>query len=255
VTWRIRIAALTHPGRVRKHNEDCFAIGNWVEGGAMAAPLVFERDLDASLVCLVADGMGGHVGGRVASEFVATNLPAPLAACGSDVTCITKAIRDVNARLYACMLEDPSLRGMGAVVAGLVLGEASVVIFSVGDSRVYEARDGQVAQLSVDDLSEPPELIAAGGMSSGILTQSVGGAQDYRDIEPHVSRQIIGDGATILICSDGLHDLLTDAEIGFCLSQDLTHTVGRLFHEAMQAGGRDNVTIMLLQIERAASDA
>src|SRR5581483_820968 len=116
------IAAFTHRGRVRAHNEDTIVVGDWVSPLEMEEPRSFRHRLPASLVCAVADGLGGHSAGEVASRHAAERLSAEAARLTTSQAIGTMLSR-INAELYDAMTRDPSCAGMGTTVAGLVLGE------------------------------------------------------------------------------------------------------------------------------------
>ena len=130
---QLRATAFTHQGAVRADNEDCIALGDWMTSAPMAAPLVLERATGAPLLAVVADGMGGHAAGEVASRIAAERLAA-LAARAGDEAGLADLLRDVNAELFEAMREQPRLRGMGTTVAGVVIAPAGSLVFNVGDS-------------------------------------------------------------------------------------------------------------------------
>jgi serine/threonine protein phosphatase PrpC len=233
-----RITAFTHRGRVRAHNEDTFVVGQFVSEPSMPAPHAFEEVLSAPLLCAVADGMGGHRAGEVASRLVAERL----AERGAQITsadAAVAALRAVNAELYRAMAADPRQMGMGTTVVGLVLAPR-LVWFNVGDSRLYRCGEA-LLQISIDDT--PP------GPRSGLLTQCLGGGAPSRaGIVPHAGEIAVETPARFLLCSDGLTDMLDDDEIAACLAAPDAEAVPELFARAMRAGGHDNITIVLVSL-------
>jgi serine/threonine protein phosphatase PrpC len=235
-----RIAAFTHRGRVRAGNEDTIVVGEWLSEPAMAEPRQFLHVLSEPIVCAVADGMGGHRAGEVASREVARRLAAD-AARFCDPRAAVAALRDIDAALYRAMAQDPNLLGMGTTVVGLALAP-QLVWFNVGDSRLYCIHDGGLTQLSVDDT--PP------GPRSGLITQTLGGLWPPDEtIVPHVNEQALSTPARYLLCSDGLTDMLDDAEIATCLALPDADALAQLFERAMRAGGIDNISIVLVSVE------
>ncbi|MDW8467765.1 MAG: protein phosphatase 2C domain-containing protein [Burkholderiales bacterium] len=245
---RIEVAALTHRGAVRARNEDCIAVNGWIAQENMSAARVFSQPLEAPFVCLVADGMGGHPAGDVASRLAAECLAQMLVAGPGDG--IGAALRQVNAQFYAVMQRFPIWAGMGTVVAGIVARAAGITVFNVGDSRAYRVAEGQLEQLSVDDSAD--DAWDADGFlpRSGIVTQSIGGAWEFVDIEPHLYEEPCRPGSTYLLCSDGLYDALSSEEIAALIGEDLGASANALFEAALAAPARDNVSLALVRIAR-----
>ena len=138
------------------------------------------------------------------------------------------------------MRADHSLLGMGTTVAGLMLAPGRAVWFNVGDSRLYRCRDGRIEQLSVDDV--PP------GPRSGLITQTLGGAPVFVPIAPHIGGQELMLPSRFLLCSDGLTDMLPDDEIERALAESDEDAVRALFAAAMQAGGVDNISVIVVSV-------
>jgi len=248
---QLRATAFTHQGAVRADNEDCIALGDWMTSAPMAAPLVLERATGAPLLAVVADGMGGHAAGEVASRIAAERLAA-LAARAGDEAGLADLLRDVNAELFEAMREQPRLRGMGTTVAGVVIAPAGSLVFNVGDSRVYRIEGSALVQFSTDDTPGPK--LADGrtaAMTSNLVTQSLGGAYAEVGIEPHLLGVPPAARERYLLCSDGLSDLLTRDEIEAGLAADDRTSVQALFEAAMARGGRDNISIIMLDLRRS----
>lgn len=236
---RLGVVAFTHRGRVRPTHEDAIVAGSQWYGTSMRQPEASCHLLSDPLVCAVADGMGGHVAGAVASQQAARLLVEAAPALHNE-TAIAGCLRQVNGELFSQMDESPEMRGMGTTVAGIVATPGEILGFNVGDSRVYREQDGFLRQMTIDDRPAP---------RSHRLTQALGGAAQHADIEPHVWRDALLDGRRYLICSDGLTDVLDVDAIEACLGSDDVATVERLFERAMAAGGEDNISIILARIE------
>ena len=246
----VRAAAFTHQGRVRRRNEDCIAVGGWMRSAPMTEPVVLSHALDRPVIALIADGMGGHPAGDVASRFAAERLNAGLPqACDSDEA-LRKALLRVNHELIAEARKEPARIGMGTTVAGVAVLPGEVAVFNIGDSRVYRVDAGELEQLSIDDV--PHYYIPALGVElrTGELTQHLGGLPYEIPIQPHVVRLPIAGAQTWLLCSDGLYDMVDDETIAAAISEDMAATVHALFAAAMSAGGADNISIILLRLER-----
>jgi serine/threonine protein phosphatase PrpC len=250
---RLRVTAFTHRGAVRAGNEDSIAVGDWITSESMAAPVLLERALDTPLICLVADGMGGHAAGEVASRTVAEHLAAR-AAQATDAAAIASLLREANGALFELMDERPAWYGMGTTVAGVVVAPAGVLVFNVGDSRVYRIEADALVQLSTDDTPGPKRPDGRTAVyTSSIISQVLGGygADDPGEqLDPHVLSEPLRDGACYLICSDGLTDLLERDRIGALLEPDDDASVRTLFAAAMGAGGDDNISLILLRIQQ-----
>jgi serine/threonine protein phosphatase PrpC len=234
-------------------NEDCLAIGSWITQEDMESPRTFSQPLGEPFVCLVADGMGGHPAGEVASRLAAECLAGLLA--GAAYEQIAPLIRQVNTQFYAVMQRFPQCTGMGTVLAGLVARPQGVAVFNVGDSRAYRVAAGDLVQLSVDDVTGPQWDPAWLVPRSGMITQSIGGGWDFMDIEPHLRLEACAPGSTYLLCSDGLYDALAPAEIAALIGADLAASVEALFGAAMDTMARDNVSIALVRIVAAEEEA
>ena len=263
---RLRATAFTHQGAVRVANEDTIAIGARVINEPMAAPAAFELEVAGPVICLVADGMGGHAAGEVASRLVAERLTAQASRAEGEAA-LARLLAEVHAELFEVMRQRPALGGMGTTVAGVALGPAGSLVFNVGDSRVYRieaaaARGNpgdsrrqpaaRLAQLSTDDTPGPK--LADGrtaAMTSHLITQTLGGAYQATAIEPHLLALPPAARERYLICSDGLSDLVPRAALEACLGEDDGASVRALFQAAMSEGGRDNVSIIMLDLQRA----
>ena len=171
-------------------------------------PQTLWLPIDDPVVVAVADGLGGHPAGEEASALAVRWL-ARAAANLSTEAAVRDALLACNEAIYADADRDPERDTMGTTIAGVAMTEQSVIVFNVGDSRVYRFDDPGLVQLSVDDNEAP----ARGQIRSPILTQTLGGSWDVAPIEPHLVTQPLGDAARYLICSDGLTDAITDPAI------------------------------------------
>lgn len=241
MTTLARITAFTHRGHARADNEDTIVVGDWVSVIDMPAPEQTQHDLTAPLIIAVADGMGGHNAGEVASRYAARRLagePERLI----DPRGAAETLQEIDAELYRAMTADDDLLGMGTTVVGLVLAPR-LIWFNVGDSRLYWDRSDHLLQLSIDDTPDGPR--------SGVITQSLGGTLLPRQISPHVGEAELHAPQRFLLCSDGLTDMLDDEIIAECMRLGDVQATVQLFERAMDAGGRDNISIVLVSVERA----
>ncbi|MCU0625882.1 MAG: Stp1/IreP family PP2C-type Ser/Thr phosphatase [Gemmatimonadaceae bacterium] len=237
-------AANTHVGMVRSGNEDA---------------LHAEADAVRGLY-MVADGMGGHAAGEVASamaiELIIGSLRRAAAQPIHDLGAVlTEAVREANRAIYQRTLEETDKQGMGTTATALVVGQGEWIIGHVGDSRVYLLRDGTLTQLTRDH-SYVQEQVDAGYLTpeqakyhpfSNVITRCVGVAQD---VVPDVLRGDLQAGDTFLLATDGLTGMVDDPVLQRILLQRPSPgpMVDSLIREANRAGGVDNVSAVIVKI-------
>jgi PPM family protein phosphatase len=243
----VAVTALSHDGLIREHNEDSVVVGPWTLCATVTEnPQTLLFPVGTPLVVAVADGLGGHPGGEVASAIVVRELA--LAGPGlSDAAAVTTAVRDCNRAVHDAAAGRPELSAMGTTVAGLVLTSDEVIVFNVGDSRVYTHGADGLRQVSVDD--SPP--LAPGQRSTVIVTQTLGGQPDLAPVDPHVRGLPLDQGVRFLICTDGLSDVVDGETLESLLRE---HGDGRAAYElwkaAIAGGGPDNITLALVRLDR-----
>lgn len=226
-------------------------------------------DLERRLF-VVADGMGGHGHGDVASKlaveairfqmeqsFLAWEEANSVAASAerSYAAILESAVKAAHQRVVGAVAEDQTLAGMGTTVIGLVVGNGAAVVAHVGDSRAYRLRDGQL-ELVTEDHTWVNEQVKAGYLSpdqarthplKSVVTRAVGGDHevevDVRELELEV-------GDLFMLCSDGLTTMLRDDEIREHLiaSDSLEARCQQLIAAANDHGGVDNITVVLLEV-------
>ena len=250
----LRTAALTHIGLRRAKNEDCITIGTRTVSESMADPWVAVHPLEPPCICLVADGMGGHPAGDVASRLASERVTNSFFEFGATEHALSAAVHSANRALFTEMARIPAYYGMGTTIAGIVADADGVIALNVGDSRVYRYQGGTLAQLSFDDSTELDMLSAPSRVPARMLNQCLGGFAGGDTIELHLAHLPLVAGEAFLICSDGLHDMLSDREIAGCLGDDLARSVRSLFEGAMEEGGIDNISIIYARIEQAIGD-
>jgi serine/threonine protein phosphatase PrpC len=246
VRLRWRAAGATHVGRVRKGNEDSFVMDA-------------ERG-----VFLVADGMGGHAAGEVASGIAADTIGGALRAgvdAGMDADALAQTLIDSFRAADRAILDrvetNPETFGMGTTCTAIVLcTDGTYRMGHVGDSRAYLMRDGMLAQVSRDHTWVQREvdegrLTPAGARRhhlSHILTRALGA--DPLDT-PEVLAGTLIPGDQLLLCSDGLTGMLTDRDLGRVLALKVSpeERVARLIRGANVKGGKDNITALLVEID------
>jgi protein phosphatase len=234
------VAALSDRGLVRDRNEDAIAIdGKPVKDGELTT-IVLSPGLHN---VVLADGLGGHARGDVASTLVVKHLSE---AKLDNLEICLEAIRSVNRRIYDEMQRDQSLLGMGSTVAGAVLLDHQTCWFNVGDSRIYLFSNNELRQLSTDHV--PREDTAEWAHRSHVLTQSLGGNHFASDVWPAFGKIDFAKDDILLLCSDGLTDVIDDTTIAKVLARHLTTSVTTriLVDLALHEGGPDNVSVLIV---------
>ena len=238
------VAAITHRGAVRDSNEDSVLVGAWLCGHSIEEPLAVKHVLSEPLICVVADGIGGHAAGAEASRRVATTLLGATVP-GMREDDVKTALEQANSEVYAAAAANPDFAGMGSTVAGIVFQPDGLIWFNVGDSRVYRYRDGFLRQLSIDDVPVGHD----GDRRTGVITRSLGGSFQYTPVVAHVEAEPLVVGWQYLLCSDGLTDMVDVNGMERILQAHPPGVaVNALFKAAMAAGRRDNISIILVSV-------
>jgi len=253
---------LTDPGLLRESNEDNFFIS------------------DTEALCLVADGMGGHRSGEVASglavrtvsDYYAESLLTEEDEAAirsrllgwpfkrrkpehSEERRLVQSVLLANKNIFEHSVENDECRGMGTTVVGAFFLESGAYLVHVGDSRCYRYRDGALTQLTLD------HSLANEYIQMGILRPEEIEHFPYRNVitracglndtvEPEIHFETLADGDIYLFCSDGLTDPVTDAELEALLAErngDLDDCCRALVDAANAGGGPDNITVVLAQ--------
>ena len=250
----LTLGSLTHVGMKRSANEDshCALVG-------LNAP----PGTDALLA--VADGMGGHAAGEVASAMAIQGIKSRLSRDGlGDVAklgpldyerLMKKVVQDLNAEVRKAA-EQPATMGMGTTLTTALIFGSLVIIAHVGDSRAYLFRNGRMQQLSRDH-SWVAEEVARGALTEAqarehprrnILTRALGVATD---VEVDTSASELEEGDVLLLCSDGLYGLVGDEEIAQTATTfEPQDACVALVERANALGGNDNVTVVIVRIDR-----
>jgi protein phosphatase len=240
----IVVAGLTSIGCVRTLNEDRASIN----GNRLETDVPFYGQLtEESNVLMVADGMGGHARGDLASDLALSLLESQREYLAEPSLCV-EALRTANRGVFEAGMSDDLLVGMGATIVGVVLSGARCSWFNLGDSRAYLYRLGELRQLSRDHV--PSFATGAGRKQSHAISQSLGGTRYPTDIWPSLGTIDVGTGDCIVLCSDGLTDVLTDQEISahLELQSDTSKVVEDLTQSCISRGAPDNITILVISL-------
>ncbi len=254
----IKAYGLTDVGRKRKHNEDAFA-----------------SDVNEGLF-IVADGMGGHAAGEVASKITVETIGEFIAATRQKEEAtwpfkynheldfnsnrLAVAIEKANERVMAAVAAQPWLKGMGTTVVAGLLNEKLLSLAHVGDSRAYLFRDGQLSRLT-DDHSWVHEQVTAGILTEeeakthplkNVVTRALGGGPS---VSPDLQELVFSPGDRYLFCSDGLTTMVGDEEILDTAAsvKDTQALCQKLVDMANEKGGVDNITVVVVDIVDPAS--
>ncbi len=239
----MRAAAWTDPGRVRPSNEDS----------------VFADPKTGLLI--VADGMGGHAAGEVASglaiqsitSFLQDGLTQDELPPGTALGLMGQAIEQANLAIRARAAEDPTLRGMGTTIVLAICRSQAIWLAHVGDSRAYLIHDGEIRQVTQDH-SLVAQMVSAGEITAGearrhhlrnLITRSLGAPGNS---QPDLQTLPWLSGDHLLMCSDGLTSMVEDGEIAQVVRAsggELPRTCEQLIALANARGGVDNLSVVL----------
>ncbi len=254
------VVALTDIGQKRKNNEDNYLVlpldGEVLRQGAEG----FTFSLTGpGLLLAVADGMGGHQSGEVASRLCVETLGEELVKllpqerspeAGAEAP-LCAAVESTHRLIFDAAQKDAALEGMGCTLTGVLLSRRRAGIAQVGDSRAYLFRENHLTQLTEDqtvgNLLRSAEGGHFGDRVNDILTQAMGAQQNLNVV---MSSSGLQPGDTLLICCDGLYKIVSDPEIAAILAWEapLHAKAERLISQANQNGGPDNITVVLAEI-------
>jgi serine/threonine protein phosphatase PrpC len=264
---RLWMSGKTSLGRVRDNNEDNLWLGS--VGDPASGPGEREGISGSSahpgVLLVVADGIGGEEGGEVASrmavETVAREIASRAGAAGSSSRDLAEAglaaVRAANERIRDESARDLARERMGTTLTAAWVVGTTAELFHVGDSRAYLLRRGVLKQLTRD------QNYAAKLVEQGLLTEEEAERHPYRnhllqslgseqEVEPEHASVPLEDGDKLLLCTDGLHGLVTQASLQNALRNEapLFDQCHRLIEMAEHEGGTDNITVLLARIGR-----
>jgi serine/threonine protein phosphatase PrpC len=239
-------AAVSHVGKIRANNQDSGYAGEHL--------------------FVVADGMGGHAGGDVASAIAVKRIMETdrQFASGSDAEfALHTALTAANAQLAETVFDHSELTGMGTTVSGLIIVNGQVVIAHIGDSRIYLLRDGELSQVTADhtfvqrlvDSGRITEEEAAVHPRRSVLMRVLGDVDATPEIDTSIMATQAGD--RWLLCSDGLSSYVPYDKILHSLTtvQDAQDAAERLVKDALDQGAPDNVTVVLVDIDESGTSS
>lgn len=232
-------AAASHVGRVRSNNQD----------SGYAGETLF----------VVADGMGGHAGGDVASAIATKRIieaDKPYPSAQDAEFALQAALIAANSQLAETVFEHAELTGMGTTVSAIVVLDSQVAVAHIGDSRVYLFRDGELTQITTDH-TFVQRLVDSGRISEAeamihprrsVLMRVLGDVESAPEVDTSILATLPGD--RWLLCSDGLSGVVSHAAIAAALAGTSTaqEAADRLVKESLDAGAPDNVTVVVVDI-------
>jgi serine/threonine protein phosphatase PrpC len=248
--FELAIAGTTHVGRLRKVNQDAFDR--------------FDDDERGEILLVVADGMGGHQGGEVASRMAIGTLGKLCREGDGDApTRLQHAIERANFEIHKLASKDRTLKGMGTTIVALLLCEKGPsFVAHVGDSRLYRLRSKDFEALTED------HSVVALMIRNGTITpeeardhpkrnQVMRALGVWDETEVDIASLEIQTGDTFLLCSDGLYGMLPDEDLKALADRAPdSHTgVAWMIDAANQAGGADNITAMVVQVHESTSES
>ncbi len=251
---RVRFSGDTDVGRKRDHNEDSVYLPTDVR------------------LAIVADGMGGHASGEVASALAVDTMVDYYARTADmqpltwpykvnrdlrgDINRMTTGVLLANLEVHERAARDPNCKGMGTTIVATYFLDDTVIIGHVGDSRVYRLRDGQLTQITEDHslindyikMKRVTEEEAENWPHKNVIVRALG-MKDSVQVDIITDQPKVGD--CFLLCSDGLCDMLTDPQIAHVIEStpDLDTAVANLIAGANEQGGVDNISVVLARIE------
>lgn len=242
---KVSIQAICNIGSVRQNNEDAVSVGG-----------IFLRDNDMSFsvdinnescfYLLVADGMGGHDNGEVASEQTIQDVTDFLG--GNAYTedtfedMLRQTVQETSDKLNAMALDEGQEKPMGCTLTGAIIYNGRVWLINAGDSRTYRFREGILRQLTTDQTERG---MTGNPDASKLLLNCVGGGTQGRLAVEDITGKVT-EGDRLLLCSDGLYDMVPDDDLESAL--DANCDASALLNLALNAGGHDNISIVLAEL-------
>ncbi len=248
--YEINYACVSHIGKIRSMNQDnLICDGHYMDTDAVQNGFSLSGSVNTKNTCLfgVFDGMGGEECGEIAS-YLAAKLASEIQSEEDGVMMLSEYCKKANSDICD-FAENNSVSAMGTTAAMLLFTDNEITLCNIGDSKVFYVSSGDMTQISKDHVAtsiydrKPP------------LTQHLGIPPYFLLIDPHFSQGGYKDGDRYLICSDGLTDMVSGEEIMCCINENSVHEATQnLLEKALEKGGRDNITIILLEVKKALFD-
>lgn len=256
--FQLHAAVRTHVGKIRDNNEDNFYLQGTVREDVARQEMNYAcTTIDNRFLAAVADGMGGETAGELASLLAVQALRPSTMGRAEDTA--RQSVTEAN-RAICDEIEKNGGRRMGSTLAAFYIDEGKVLCCNIGDSRCYRLREGTLEQLSTDH-NKAGRMVEMGVLtpeqaarhpSRHELTQHLGIFEEEMIIQPAFrGPEALQPGDTFLLCSDGLTDMVTEADITACLLEESSpeEKAEKLVSMALAGGGKDNVTVLIVQAE------
>lgn len=246
---KLEVASLSHIGQLRQRNED--ALGHF-------EPAEEEPRVTKGSIFIVADGMGGHRGGEIASKLAVDTIISSFYESneGDTLSALQQAFKDANRVIIDKSQDDVSLFGMGTTCTAMVIKDDEAYFAHVGDSRAYVLRDGELKQLT-EDHSLVGEMVRSGILSDedaqhhprrNVITRSLGTHGDTIVDTPSSPLKLTAEDV-FLLCSDGLTSLVNTDELEAILKENpAREACDALIDLANEKGGKDNITVQIIRV-------
>ena len=246
----ISVVIKTDLGNVRTNNEDAASFFRMAEENLLR---------EKGYLLIVADGMGGHLAGEVASkmavEIISEEYFKPANESNKEKT-LTRAFGTANKKIFDLASANDQYRGMGTTCTALVVIAKTVYFAHAGDSRAYLYKDKRITRIT-EDHTYVQELVNNGDITSeqaethpqrNILTNAMGTKPSLR-VDTGKCHVTFDENDRLMLCSDGLYDYLTDDEIAAVMDQgSLQDAADHFINEAKKRGGKDNITVVLAEL-------
>lgn len=234
----VDVQAFTDVGLVRARNEDAMLVSGWLCQTRTGVLTSIRIPVAGPVVCAVADGMGGHAGGNLASSM-ALNILGGLTDSWSTADDVAAALVYVNDQVRS-IGADPDLHGLGTTVAGVCITDSRIIAFNLGDSRIYTIDEGFLQQISIDD-----SVHDAQGNPTNLVTQSLG---QPTPINPHIVDLPLRPAA-FLICTDGVSGVVSGADLrAAVLNADPAVCADTIIGDTRDGGAADNFSFLLVRV-------
>lgn len=252
MNYKLHITASSRVGLVRTNNEDMLLIGDLLLRNGKMSKHADTAETDRYVIAL-ADGMGGHAGGEVASadtlanlKFFYNDLPKGLVPSEFNEA-MSEWLRSINNVLESKGIDNYAYQGMGTTLVALAYYEKRFFWINCGDSRLYRLHEGKLEQLTTDHSYS--NLIGSKEKNSPMITNCIGAGckTSFLDLVECTDKVLPGD--TFMLCSDGLTDLVDDEEIERLLKGEFD--ANALCQAAEDEGGRDNVSVIVARVEES----
>ena len=246
---KFSITAVSRVGCVRGNNEDMVLVWDQYIRNTSYRTEIFPGSIDRFVIAL-ADGMGGHNAGEVASQetlsnlhFFVNDMPVGLSS-GALNEMMVEWLDSINKVIESKGIADPSMSEMGTTLVGIIYYGHKFYWLNCGDSRLYRFRDGRLCQLSTD---HSLNTVTGTKKHSNIITNCIGAGCRHSFIDMFEFTDDVLSGDIFVLCSDGLNDMIPDSQIAELLAGG--SDANALCQAAIDAGGFDNVSVCVIKVE------